>query len=639
MLVFLSYAEEDEQVAAEVVCSMRRNGADVYRWQDKRGGRIIKTIETAISAADQFVALMSPSFLASEYCGRESEFALNRETAMLASNPSVRFITVLEIRPTPKGEAGFLGSYDWPPAATPGERAETIRSMMDGAPPDSSGVTGVGPASATVAGAPEGPAAAWSPSFWNREDEIDEVKRGLTSKAGAHFWVVIAPPQLGKTWFVNRLAVQVRQNKPSWTVRNIDLKDVPAKERTDTPLLVENLFGIRQTDNDFSLQIAKEILRRGQSYVCILDSAELLDRAAVDSLRTYFKDVHHWIQQGVRQEIWLAVVVASRRDDGWQGLREGPRFSLLPLTEFKVEVVQYALLELAGQIQRGVERIRQFAEIVHDVSEGLPALLVQCLRWIQAEEWLRIERLRDDPDVFERLISPYVRDVIFAEESLFPQQSEREFPLERERGLDPGQVLTQCFRVLTPYRFFTQSHLRHYIAADANFSRVIEHTGWSAEKVWNYLSNTAILTRPTVGRPWLTTSPPIRRILCRYFHRSDESLGAAHFDATTFTKKWSEDATGSDQVAGQVESFWHEAAGLYLSQPAELEETLCASARNLAQSLRESPNYSINELRKLAADLLEDDEEFQDLIRPAADLWSRLREIIHPSEEGWDDRR
>jgi hypothetical protein len=626
MRVFLSYAEEDAIVAAEIAGWLKARHAEVYWFQSpaELGRRFASRIEMAMSRADRFLALMSPSFLTSAFCGREGELALHREADLQAVDSAAWFITVLEIVATPRSEAGFLRSYGWLPAFDLAARETALDNVFASLPPPGGAKT---PPSEETA--PE----AWSPIFRNREHELEEVVHGLTNVAGTHFWLVIAPPQLGKTWFIHRLATKVLEeleDEARWAARRVDLKDQPQSGPWDVRLLLEQLFGVRRLADGFSaacLQVAKEIVRRGQPHLCILDSAELLDRESVDTLRAFFGEIYRMVEEAARPDVRLAAVVASRRDDGWQSMRRGPRFSLLPLTEFKSGVVQGALNDLAREMKvtSTSAAMKQNAAVVHDLSEGLPALLVQCLRWIRAEQWIGFERLKNDPELFERLAYPYVREVLLAQESLLGRQPE-------DGQLAPRQALIDAFRVLAPYRFFTQSHLRHHIESDRALRRAMEDLDWSVEQIWSYLDETAIRARPPV-EPWIKTSPPIRRLLYRYFHRSDERRGEVHFQASTFARIWADELTGSDQVAGLIESLWHEAAALYLSQSPELDARLCESARALVVSLRESRSLSVYELRKNAADRLDGDEEFQGLIGSVTGLPDKLRDIIRPAEE------
>jgi hypothetical protein len=145
------------------------------------------------------------------------------------------------------------------------------------------------------------------------------------------------------------------------------------------------------------------------------------------------------------------------------------------LTEFSLEVVQRALDDLGEKMgfRMPPAEMWQNARIVHEMSEGLPALLVHCLRWIQAEQWVELERLREDPRLFEQLATPYIRQVLLTEESLFPRHP--------EDGEERCRTLVDSFRVLAPYRFFTQSHVRHHIASDRALRNALEESGWSLE--------------------------------------------------------------------------------------------------------------------------------------------------------------
>jgi hypothetical protein len=621
MLVFLSYAEEDGAAAKEIATGLTSRGVTVYWFQnpEERGQRFLRRIETVMSRADRFIALMSPSFLTSLPCSRESDLAIHREDDMQAIDPAASFITVLEVAPTPKATGGLLRSYEWLPAneSDPHAREALLTRLVASVPSSDAEI-------------PErdGEKEPWFPSFRNREKEIEEVWRGLTNVAGTHFWLVIAPPQLGKTWFVNQLAIRLLGEQGGWTGRRVDLTDQPDGEHWDARRLIEQLFGVNRVADDFSTacrKVAQAVLQRGKSYLCILDSAEQLDREIIGELRAYLGEIYRIVQ--VRNhDVRLAVVVASRRDDGWQKVQRGPRFGLMRLTEFNVEVVQRALDDLARKMRFTISSrdMEQHATTVHGMSEGLPALLVHCLRWIQSEQWVDIERLSEDPRLFERLAIPYISKVLLVEESLFPRHP--------EDGQERCRLLVESFRVLAPYRFFTQSHLRHHIASDTVLRHALEESGWSVERLWSYLTDTAILARPSAG-PWLTTSAPIRRLLYRYFHRTDESRSKANFQASEFTRAWAEGLTGSDQVTGLIESFWHEAAGLYFSQSQEMDSRLRASAGDLVAALRETQSLSLDELRKNAAERLDADGEFQGLIESVTELSDELQDIIRPAEE------
>jgi hypothetical protein len=631
MLVFLSYAEEDGPVAAEVAGWLRERGDEVYWYQDPRqqGQRFIRRIEDAMSRAHRFLALMSPSFLDSNWCRREADLAIQREADLQAGESDASFITVLEIATTPKGRAGLLRSYGWSAARNAEARRHALGNLM--------------PAFA-LEGATEAPVqpdlglGPWSPSFRNRDREIDEVMHGLANVAGKHYWLVIAQPQMGKTWFVNHLATRMLERPAPWTVRTVNIGDEPDDVRRDVWLLIERMFDIRTISRYPTVAcraVAQKILSGGKPYLSILDCAESLGEDLVTSLREALATIYRLVEDGHLDDVWLAVVVASRRNDGWQGVRPSPRFHTMCLTEFTTEVVERSLDDLARQMRRTKTpaEIRQDAEIVLGLSEGLPALLVLCLRWIRAEEWIEIHRLREEPDplaqpqsvsLFQKLAHPYVDENLFGWESLFPQRCHENQECHR--------ALIQAFRVLAPYRIFTQSHLRHHMASDQRLKDAMRDVGWTAEIMWNYLSGTTLLVLPS-KEAWKVTNPAIRRLLYRYFNHTNASRSDAHFQARDFSAIWFEGLPSSDQVVGMVESLWHEAAGLAFSMSPDMEERLCVLARTLTELLAESAALSVSELRQNAVRTLDDDDEFQDLIKSVHGLSGRLHDIIWPGEE------
>lgn len=631
MLVFLSYAEEDGAVAAEVADWLQNRGDKVYRYQapEEQGRRFIRRIENVMSRAHRFLALMSPSFLDSTWCRRESDLAIQREDDLLASDSDASFVTVLEIVATPKDQAGMLRSYAWLAAENAAARNKALGNLMPAFVPEGG----------TEASLPSelGPGP-WSPSFRNRDREIDEVMRGLTNVAGKHFWLVIAQPQMGKTWFVNHLATRMLEKRATWTVRTVNLGDQSDDVRQDVWLLLERMFDIRHLNRDFSQAcraVAQKILSGGKPYLSILDCAEFLDEGLVTSLRECLATIYRRVEDGHLDDVWLAVVVASRRDDGWQGVRPSPRFHIMGLTEFNTEVVERSLDDLARQMRRSKTpaEIRQDAEIVLGLSEGLPALLVLCLRWIRAEQWVEIDRLRELPEqparpqsasLFQELAHPYIEKNLFGWESLFPQK--------HGDDQDCRRALIHAFRVLAPYRIFTQSHLRHHMASDRRLRDAMDDVGWSAEIMWSYVSGTTLLVRPS-KEAWKVTNPAIRRLLYRYFNRTIADRSDAHLRAREFSAIWFAGLPSSDQVVGMVESLWHEAAALSFRTSPDIKDRMCTLARELTGLLAESPALSVSELRQNAVRTLDDDDEFQDLIKSVPGLSDRLHDIIWPGEE------
>jgi hypothetical protein len=281
--------------------------------------------------------------------------------------------------------------------------------------------------------------------------------------------------------------------------------------------------------------------------------------------------------------------------------------------------------DLARQMSRTFSSpdVMQNTALVHRITEGLPALLVQCLEWIRAQEWLGMDRLKSQ-ELFEELAHPYIQGTLLAQDSLFPWSGDL-----RGRGQadEARHALEQAFRVLAPYRLFTQSHLRYYIGPDRAFEESLEAVGWSMQDLWQAVSGTALLLRP-LNEPWQEIHPAIRRLLYRYYYTSDERCTQAHHEAREFMKIWAERQSGKEQVVGLVECLWHEAVLQRLSSSLQIEEALSDSARTLSSALRESSAFTLAELREYAVGRMRDDDEFQETVANIDGLFNKLVDIV-----------
>jgi hypothetical protein len=618
-VLFLSYAAEDGETARVIAEWLASRNANVFRYEDpeRRGGEFIKQIEDAIYQSDAFLVLLSPSYLASDWCRRERNLALQREQDLQADNSDYVFIQVLKVHTTPDPDTGFLRGYDsldlTDPAAMQGPLDELARRLRLPDPPDPPA-----PTDSLLDGLS-------TPSllFRNREEEIDRVVRGITSLSGPHFWLVIAPPQLGKTWFLQRVRADPALVEPiHWVVKQVDLRKEAANVRSDMGALLSLLFDLAppvSTSEKILRNIAKKIIRSRRPHLCLLDSAELLDSGATTELRLCLGEICRMVQDA--SDIRLALVVASRRDDEWKGVTPYPRLSPLPLTEFNATVVQKALRDLAqdmGRIKFTDSYFTQNSLRVHRFTEGLPALLVRCLKWIRESEWVEIEDL-ESQEIFDLLADPYIEDILLARDSLLPGGP----------GQAEGQLhaLKQAFRVLVPYRLFTQSHLRHHDTLDAEFRTALTDQKWSIEDTSKAITGTALLLRP-LTEPWQEIHAAIRRLLYRYFYRSSAVCIDANSTAGKFDSVWASSQSGKEQVVGLVETLWHQATMLLLNNPDEMETMLSDSARALSRALRPSNVFTVTELRDYAAERMRDDEELEESVSIVKGLFSRLIEIV-----------
>jgi hypothetical protein len=183
--------------------------------------------------------------------------------------------------------------------------------------------------------------------------------------------------------------------------------------------------------------------------------------------------------------------------------------------------------------------------------------------------------------------------------------------------------------VLATYRFFTLSHLTHCLGSDPAFADVVDGAGWSAQDLLEAIGDTALLEEP-LNEPWQELHPSIRRLLYRYYFKSDEQRVAAHREAMEFVRVWSGGQSSRELVIGLVEALWHRAVILSLREPTELERSLTESACKVAEVIEESSSsaFAASELRKYAVRRMQKDSELEQLTRSANGLFNRLVAIV-----------
>ncbi|MFZ0158992.1 MAG: toll/interleukin-1 receptor domain-containing protein [Kineosporiaceae bacterium] len=599
-MYFLSYASEDEAVALEIGALLRASNIETFVWNDLRGEDLIRHIETPINECEGFLALLSEDYLASFWCRKEWGLAIHREQALQERDPDTSLIRVLRVSDMAAGQGGFARTYDMLDCTTSQLRRTAVQHLLGNPPGRLRGAAGPALAVTDISDLP---------TFRNRDDELERVLRGLTTTGGPLFWLVVSPSQLGKTWFMDRLVVRLLEEQSTWRTRLVDVRHFDDLDRRDAELLLSRLFG---TTRDVVAGpaavrgIAQQLLRVGEPHLCMLDSAELLDRATAYRLRETIGAVHQQLQRSGIMTVRLGFVVASRREADWRGVPPVPRLSVQGLSEFKLDVITDALRDLSHRMGRrvGPAELDREARRAHRLTEGLPALLVSCLRWIKDEQWVGVDRL-DSREVFDEIVRPYIQRALLSRDSLFPRSDPQD---ERRRD-----ALIEAFHVLAPYRLFTLSHLRHHLDEDCEFKEALDLAQWSIEDLWRAVGRTALLMRP-LDEPWQEIHGAIRRLVYRHFYKSDEDSIDAHRRARDFMSVWTTAQVGKEQIVGLVESLWHEASILDLSRPADSADQLRQTAQRLVDSLAPSDAYTVDELREAAARRVERDEELEDLL-------------------------
>jgi transcriptional regulator with XRE-family HTH domain len=625
--VILSYAEHDRGTGREVAAWLGDHGfqaitADPPTAGDLRPG---SGDPYGIDTAQAFVVLLSPSFLSSSWCQDELARASRRQQ-LLSAGHAAAFIHVLRVAETPDLGGSGLEAYRPVDLKPDNEKArDAALSRLGG-----SILSGARTTAAPAAPAEPQAHAPTGQDLLDRAEELHRVFNAVSSLAGPHFWLVISPPRLGKSRFLEQLAAKFDESPAmSWTIRTIDLRHGEPRREYDALTVVRDLLGLKKpqatpdgppppTPDDELRGVAQQITRSGQSWLCLLDSAELLSPEAVTQVRQYLGKVYRLIQER-NADARLAFVVASRRDDRWKGVTPYPGLSVLPLGGFGAAAVQDALERLARDmphVGRSPTELRDDAALIQRVTEGVPELVLRSLQWIQREDWFEISRLEEQPQLSDEISLRYIQDKLLAPGSLFPgEEGELSGPTKQ---LD---VLREALRTLVPFRLFTRYHLEQ-LNRSSTFETAMKDANWEFDDLWQAIAGMALLRRP-LDEPWQELHPVVRRLLYRHFypaaHRAD-----VHRRARDFSKDWAEKLSGKEQIVGMVEAIWHETARLRSEGTVTVGDgNLTSFARELSLKIKPFP-YSEAELRDYAAERIRNDDELRREVAGPEDIFEKL---------------
>ncbi|MDX3192232.1 TIR domain-containing protein [Streptomyces sp. MN03-5084-2B] len=612
--VFLSYTEADAAVAGRVADRLRTSGLEVFRWEDpeNQAERFVERLQTEIETADIFVALISPAGLASTWCARERDVAFHREEQLKR-----QFVYVFEVAPTKIDGTGFLRTYAWADLKAPVDDRKLGRALavLERERPAHAG-------SGTNGTPPN--------VFRNRTDELTRIRTTLGTTGTDDFWLVVSPPRMGKSWFLHRLLWELKEG--DWRARLIDLRNLPAGYRADWARVLCQLLDVTEPAGPFTeedrYRAAAAVSNRSCRQLFLLDSAELLEQPAAHRLRRELTEIYELVGDSGNENTRMSVVVGTRRQDEWQGFRSSGGssvlFQALPLTEFTVSVVRQALHEFKRSF--GADRLNRWAEGLHQLSEGLPALLVKGLRWAEETAFMRLTDCENGhQSVFDTVARPYISEDLLAADSLLP--------FGGDRLSDRKTALELTLRAIVPYRIFTQSHLRHHIEHDAELAAALREAGWDETGLWEAMSRTALLASPS-EELWQVLNPPIRRLLYRYYHPDTRARLRAHVAARDFYEKWAVTPAGVEQGVVLIECLWHETTKLRLEEHQDLRPKLLAATVELATAFRRPERFSPAEFSRYVMQKLGADFEFASLLRPYEGLFDDVVRTLGETVSG-----
>jgi hypothetical protein len=626
VLLFLSYANEDSEIAREIADRLSSRDVSVH---PARGAASVQGLtaaepeaEAAIERADAFLALLSPDSLTSASCRREREIALDREE--LGTDDG--FVQVLQVRETPYHRAGALRRKPWLDLTGDAARDFVLNDLANRLGPPA----GPPQDDQLPPGDNGGHRRRHNPHFRNRERELEEIHAGLVNQDGEHFWLVIAPPQLGKTWLLERIGAEYDQ-RALWRVKFVDVHDLPPEVAADPDAILQMMYGdvTPAAGQSVAAAITSSIIRSNRFHLCLLDRAELLDDRVVRGLRQALSRISRGIGEAGNPRVRCALVAASRRDNEWKGITPAPRIQIRRLTEFKAEVIQEALQDLPGGRNLSPSELHDLAVRMHSLSEGLPALLAGCMDWIRERDFQDRDRLAEY-ETFDEIARPYIDRELFSPAGM---RGAGDLPTNEQQA-----AIRKAFLALSPYRILTESHLddgdepgRVPSTVAGDLLAGIADLHWSVEDLWAAISTTDLLYRP-MREPWQEVYVPIRRLLFRHTYPSAAEGCQAHRAACEFTRSYMARQYGSDRCRVFVECLWHKAQELMLAGSPEVEAALFSFARELDEELRPpavpAPGFDRPQLRDIAAWNLSDDQEFEETLAAFPEMFERLIEAI-----------
>ena len=626
MRVFISYSGEDSKFARLLEDHMKKSGLDPWCFENPhaRGGKIREKIEEAINGADAFLALLSPNYLNSETSTHEADMAFNREKSLRKGIPRRLFIYVAKVGNVDYLNAGFWSNYDWFDLTGPNQEEliqNLINKLKGGFGKDLSSMP-----TASVSGPKD-----W-PTFQNREPELNKIIDNLTNIAGTHFWLVIAAPQMGKTWFLDELSKRLRSTQPNlWMIRSLDVSRLTLDTRVNVPALLSQCFNLEPGFVGDDYEIAVKIKRLDHSLLVLLDRAELLERSIEKEFRARLCKIYNALRNSGHANIRLAFIASScRTHHGWRGIYPSPSFGELTLSHFNDNVVELVLRDMAkknGQNSFGDNEYRALAKRLYRVTEGLPGLLVKYLEWIRQVQFVGLERM-ESQKTFDSLACPYAESSLLSTDSLVPVGGDQLEPKSR--------ILKSTLLGLVPYRRITRPHLELAVRNDRNIEADLHTLAWNTDDLWNAVKDTHLM-HPTPD-PWLVIHPAIRRLLFRYQHTSKEAQAQEHLSADQFYQKW-------DGLAGQeawtflIERIWHRSEYYRLAPEENTSRKIEQLVSDWFKTYTLPKNYTCQDIHDFVQELVYGTtdglgEEFQETTAAISnELLEQVFHIIKQSKE------
>lgn len=616
--IFLSYAEEDGNFAWEIIALLREILGDQWEilfWEDpkQRGQRWIDKIENDILEANAFLALISPYYLTSPWCIHERNLALRRDVEF--QKDGKQFLWVAQVVSTEK--TGLIANYDWLDLSKPGWSEILKTSFIEGL--NKMEVSGI-----KLNPARKEPAA--FPTFENRREELDDLIANLTNVAGKHFWLFLSTPQMGKSWLLERLPIELSEKDPNWQIVRVDLREQPADVRSNLSKLISIYFKQKSRKPNNKNQItefARELASRNICLLLILDSAELLSDDTAKALREYLSEIHKLLEESGKPAR-LAFIAASRRQiPGWRSVIPTPVIGSRTLSHFTVGVIETFLRKMAKMdgCDKDNRWFKHTSQQLSRASEGLPGLLVKYMEWIRNNGYI-IRPGINSHTLFSSLARPYIENHLLSAHSLLPSSPDSDL-IEPRRALLEKTLLN-----LSIYRCFTERNFHQFMDDHNGLKDDLDRAEYNRDQLWYDLKRTYLM-EPILDI-WIRFYPAVRRLLLRYQHPNREKQFEAHQKALGFYNESQASLSGTDKAIILIEHLWHYVEYQRLSDPRPDPSNLRTFAENLFRDGIQSNHHTDRDLAVLIEERLLSDMELQvSLAEIQKDLFANFVSIVN----------
>lgn len=542
--VFISYAEEDGGNAKKIVDILAKRGITSYFFEDpdKKNGVIIDNITKAFLDSKIFLVILSTNYQKSEWCKAEFEIAVNMELEAKSKGEQYK-VYILVTNNISTSELVFERRYghidlvnDVGDKKLIGFVDNTLVKVLNTPISDIKSRRG------------------WLP-FQNRETELFQLRTNLENPDGKHFFQVVAPPQMGKTWLLHRLHKElILTNEMKWLVQYIDFQ-ICIDERSDIQKLlkslnfqIDHIKDINKVD-EMCLEVAYQIGSSNRYWLLLLDNANLMSNQVSQKLRLFLGELQKRLFPiGGR----IALVAAGRSEViSFKGQIPKPSFAPLELTTFSHDIVTKTVSN-AARTKRETGGFLDYLEIAKrlvGMTEGLPELITRYLDWMRGRGFAFSPEDLDTDSRYNEIVVNYIEEVLLSPKVLIPNNTNSDIQNELNKAWANFLLFMSSFRIVT------RSHIRFVITE--NVAQKLLIFPQTSPDLLDAFGKVSLVIPSKHQSMWHMIAPSVRKLLFHYSYRTYEEKIFVHKKNEELYDKWKSPVYGINVLYIFLEKFWH----------------------------------------------------------------------------------